>query len=1105
MESSLNGLLTHKDRTFIRKSLSKVSLDPSEKDEDLILLISLHLRDHPPTNGSEKSYQQFLVDLINFLRQNPDDSRSEIVRRTLKFMQPSADTSSIHIIPAVKAFIAGFALHEISDSGKLLLADEIRGLSQQEKQDAEEMLLDLVSNTVHSDDELIEQTRKFIAGFGGGETTCIVNRFLRNIRKLSKVLSGNGEWTAEQKTWARGALKYLHLNEDVIADDLGIIGLLDDMYVAATAVQFIGPVVQSIEEIISDLYAAWPFLRDLVLTYKDSEYIYSEFALINAALACPALTDHEKVNRSALIIPSSGITSFMIAFGAALGAAYDAASSGADILSFRPGQKVRVDNEAVAIYDGVDEIGGHKYIRLKRYSTRGGQQLDTIFRIPEGQVGRLCPAPDDAALIGNIPTQIDDAEIQLGGTEALFHLPLPQQFSKISGRVWLVSQVSSVRALASELSVYGYPLSAVLPMGHIKRDGELSRWDARFGKTECLITTVSDLDLAAEILEEQELTSEDIVVIDLSGLNSNKFASLGQIQSLDARVLCIAEEKDTETIRQLDVNHYEFWEWSPEEVGELASENKGGADGAHPFNCNDGSVIRSLLLKPNIRVVSNSEAEKAKTDLDNLGRHVRRAGDDAPEDLREILDELLDIVFGLIRLPMPLNKLLGGPYKLISSLDMLSEKTQLSLYLNEEEKALATAAVESMQYFALSLENENLKTDAICEAVRSDGRVRIVLPPRLPAGMSLSDYVSEDTDLYLPLQGIRDVEYDLLVVPYWPGRQKAWNILSNPPSCGISFILYSFEDEWRSAFYRELERSRAQRARHSRRSVIFRGQHKWNPPPVIEPTSVGAEKEAEVDAMIEDRDSWFRQRLVHAARRGCGVADTEAWMVVFRGGAHAFFTPDHEAWSATHLLSEPSDDADNEEKLVAVKVNDIAENDVLVFMRGTNRDAIRELADASLPSGMRETAKLWQKALRAYVEEKGLSLAELRRQLKNAGCERHIVTLRLWLESETLIGPRYYATGDLEAIAEVTGAPEFRERMAECAKAINRVWGEHMRASQVIAQRVVSGIEGRIRKDLNLGAPLDIDDRLVLVQVEYVATERVMVPASTVNQLRDGI
>ncbi|MCG8037115.1 MAG: DrmE family protein [Candidatus Thiodiazotropha taylori] len=1095
---------THKDRNRIIDSLSDISLKPEETDDYLIQRVSLYLRETPPSSRADVNCHQFGMDLINYLRLNPDSKYSDIVRRTLKYLLQPVGSNSLSGNPSVKAFVAGITLREISSEQKQSVLDENDRLSPDEIHIAEEILLNLADNNHEGDIELVDYISNFALSLGDDVAISEVNKFQRNIRKLVQVLSSGDAYTDEQKSWARGGLSYIRLNDDAIADDFGMIGLLDDMYIAAVAVRLIDPVLQSIEDVIHDLLNVWPFLRDLLLVYKDSEYTYSEFALINTAIICPALTKRKSPNRSALILPNSGVTSFIIAYGAALGAAYEAVGSVSDVVSLAKGQKVKVDNNAVAIYDGVEKVCGEKYIRLKQYYINKGKKLEKAYLIRAEQASRMCPAPDDAVPRGEIATTIDSTEIIIGGTEALFHLPIPQQFTNILGRVWLISNVSLIHTLASEVHLYGHPLSGVLPMGHIMRNGDVSRWDTRFGTTECLLTTISDLDLAAEILEEKSLTDNDLIVINLVNSNKSKFASLSLLQSFGARVLCIVEEKDIETISNLEDNKYDFWEWSAEEVEELISKNNITASSAHPFNLNDAAVVQSLLLTPDTKVLTSSYAETAKADLDKIVSHIRNTADDVPVELQEYLDELFDVTFQLIRLPVPLSMILDGSEAVISKLEDLSNKVSLSVYLNEDERTLVATTIQSLHRFALHLDDKNPKSKVITELIGNDDAVRVLMPPRFCIDSNGLQNSLGYSDQLVHWQNIRDDVYDTLIIPYWPGQRRAWDILSCPPCRDMRFVLYTFEDEWFSAFYRKRNKHRQQRARYGHRSNIFNRNHTWSPaatnPPFFYQKGVSDE-----NTLINEHEFRLHERLVHKARREDEGADIETRMIIFRGGAYAFFTFGHEAWSATHLLDDPSGGIDNEEKLLAVKVNEISHGDVLVFLRGTNRDAIRQMADENLPPGTRETAKLWQKSLTSYVNKNGLSVIELQKQLYDEGCKRHVMTLKQWLENDMLIGPRNYAGGALEAIAKVTNDPEFRERMSDCANAISRVWSEHLRASITIAERILLGAGGKINEGLNFESPIDIGDDLVLAQVDFVESEIVKVPLSAVNKFKEDI
>lgn len=1097
----MNRPLTHKDRGLIWDSLSSIPLDPDETDDSLIRSVSAYLMKHPSSTGTERSYHHYTIDLINFLRQAPEDGKSDLVRRALRFLQLSDVSNPLLTTPAVKVFVTSFVLHEVSDNGNLLLSDELRGLSEDEKQFAEEILLNHADQTLDEDSDLLNYSSCFLADLPGNGSVQMVMRFRRNINRLVKVLSAGQERSDEQKAWARGALNYIRINEDAIPDDLGIIGLLDDMYIANTAVRLIDPDIQPWEDVISDLYTLWPFLRDMVLTYAGSEYTYSDFALINTALACRDLTKQGETSRAALILPASGVTPFLVAFGAALSVAYDAARKTDATPVFEQGDKVWVDGDAVAVYVGIEEMKGQKFIKLKQ-TTKSKKHSGPCFFVSLAELPRLSKAPGNVKTKGNITTFLKNSDAPLNATEQIFHLPFPLQFTESLSRVWLVSKVAGAKVLASEIQILGHPLSSVLPMGSIRRDGEFVPWSSNFEETEGILTVIPDMDLAAEILEEQDLSAEDLILIDLGGANRNKSAALNLIQSLNARVLCVAEEKDAEVIASLEESHFSLWEWSEPEIKEMVSNGTHvSAVNQHPFRQNDLRICKSLTLKPEVKVLRNENAENARQAIDGLNEYVRKQGDEVSGELEELLAKLLEVLFFLIRSPAPLEYLPGSVDRMIGILGQLQENAESSLYLSDSEKTLVSQPVESLEYFALELADRNPKTDAIKKVLRNDSRAKIAVVPHIHTLLTDTRQFGLEPDIFLPWPKLHSAEPASLIIPYWPGKKKVWEMISDPPPGKVYFILYSFEDEWRAIFDEFRNNSRTIRMDHNPRSDVFTGISRW-PRHKVQKSGDDIQKVPQhKPALTEGRTNRVRQRLTHAVTEEGESADTEARLVKFTGGAHAFFARGHMIPSVTHLLSDLNESEDTG-KVISVPVNGISEGDVLVFSRGTDRDAIRELAETNLPSETRELAGLWQRVLRTYADSRRLPDVNLQRLLRNAGCRRHIATVRNWLESETIIGPRHYNKGDLDAIARVTGDEEFIRKQDECEKAIAQVWGEHLRAAHVIATRIRSGIGDRITKDPDLHSPLDIGDGLVLAQVEFIDSDSATVPHAVVNRLR---
>lgn len=127
-----------------------------------------------------------------------------------------------------------------------------------------------------------------------------------------------------------------------------------------------------------------------------------------------------------------------------------------------------------------------------------------------------------------------------------------------------------------------------------------------------------------------------------------------------------------------------------------------------------------------------------------------------------------------------------------------------------------------------------------------------------------------------------------------------------------------------------------------------------------------------------------RERLAAAVRPSTGDAAVEARLVMFDGG-HAYITDEYEAKVATHLLEPTADQADPELELLPARR--LRRGDVLLFLRSSGRDVIREVADKLfLSPGDRDQAGLWRKALLNYRRGKGCSIEAVWTHLQGHGC-----------------------------------------------------------------------------------------------------------------------
>jgi uncharacterized membrane protein YkvA (DUF1232 family) len=633
-----SGILTYKDRESLRQRIRECNSDSSISNENLVLHLSFVLQNQGVESEEEKIFQEYTFDLINVLRTADNEEASEIAQAVLNFIVTNfqEDAEERWKLPAKqRVYITSLAIKEISEIINLPKANEIHGLTVKERVEAEKLLLRFASVSDSVDLKNRNHAKNFIELYDRKKQSRLMTRYLKNIKLLVKALESD-DLNTENRAWVRGALSYIRLNRDVIPDEYGLIGVLDDMYIANLAVDLIRPSAPPLTKLVLEFRKIWPILNGLIFSEDKSEYRYTDIASINSALVCMPLRGENQL-RTALVLPFSGCTPNIIAIAAVFGAISALAKKVKDGPDFKIGDLVRVDNTAVAIYDGTDVIMGKEYIRLNQIKKASKGQPETILmnRIPLEDSARLCSAKAGSRTQGEIKTYLKNTERELSAIENLLHLPHPLQFHSIDSRIWLISSADRMGSLAKGLKVHGQRLIDIFPMGHIKRDGTCESWSARFGESECILTTVTDLDLAAEILEETEKTDRDLVIADLSGPNRNRISSLERVFDLDLNVLCIAEERDEGLISIVEQYNPDIWEWSGEEVNEIGEFPQSQSDSNHPLYKNDSRLIKGILGNTSTRAVQLESLEWCHATISTVTKKISLETEDSTLEFHE--------------------------------------------------------------------------------------------------------------------------------------------------------------------------------------------------------------------------------------------------------------------------------------------------------------------------------------------------------------------------------------------------------------------------------------------------------------------------------------
>ena len=204
----------------------------------------------------------------------------------------------------------------------------------------------------------VSQRKEIMAGFGRLGLGSTVNE------KIDALFSAAASRTDGTKIAARAALLYLAENDDVIDDRLGVLGLVDDLYVIEWAYAAVEKHTQLLP-LLQAFLQGWPFAADLALMNGGSRHLdrYSQY------VACACLYSLFRQSQSStLVLREVGAYGLIAALLTAVQCSrHQAERLEKSIGSWRVGQPIIISDGAdkfKATYLGATSIAGSPRVRI---------------------------------------------------------------------------------------------------------------------------------------------------------------------------------------------------------------------------------------------------------------------------------------------------------------------------------------------------------------------------------------------------------------------------------------------------------------------------------------------------------------------------------------------------------------------------------------------------------------------------------------------------------------------------------------------------------------------------------------------------------------------
>lgn len=1098
--------LTYADRELLLRTFDRLQAEWKGSDEILLTDVGAWAKELIPSFGFELTLIRNITSLSRYLvNHRQEHDLADIARGGLLYVLQAGQhgPSKLGDFGLLDdAFIASYAVHEIRARLGEQAAYSPPRLTREEQEHAETQFLDYYDAPLLTDEELIVQARKTVDGLASLATCGLFRRLQQNISFLVAVLD-TPDRTQEQQDYARAALSYFVCEEDAIDDRLGIVGYLDDNFIAQMAVDLIEPHREPWLELLDATVGVWPFLNSLVIDDGSGGRPISEYMIVNSALSCAELRTQENRSATVLVVPFTGPAPFLIGFLATLGLVQQSGQREVTEDSFRAGQKVLVDNCAIAEFAGFEWIAERRMFGLKQYQIQLGERLQRVRYWPISDLRRLVPAASTRATRGQLKFNLNHSDVLLPGLEYLFNATKTAQLSAVDKRVIIVMPTTLAAEFCKSTQLYGQPIKDVIPVGQVLADGDSEEcWSTRFGVQKPILLFASDLDVARTYAEEHREKIE-IVIVDIAGRNRGKHASLKRLNRLQIPCLLIATERvanETEVDKHNDLS---VWEWVPEDLTALVwPETRltltSGEIARFEHRVRSSSSIRPIVEPISLPIVSETHRVFLA-----LRRLARQRGADTLTELEEIIAQAFFATTQLMRCASPLSVESTCIVDATRRIKKIRSLARSSNFLSNDEQAAIAELVNRTQEFAEQLQDHNPKAKALDLLVSEYPAATILCPDaRLIAELE-AVFVGKRNRVFASVAG--DIEFtDGLIIPGWFRQNRMAAVLSPPIADPLVLVLYGPERQWHQQFSMKRRRKREERMRLKGRAAIFPSLRGWKapkPPPEV-PAEMAAVSD-DIEQVRTEIDDSFRQRVYAQVQSGKSDADVRARLVLFTGGVYGLFTDSYKLNVVTHLLDGYVEDDDEKASVKLVKARDVGVGDAVVFSP-KSRDLIREVADELLHPGQRDMSNEWQRSLRKYVEKRGLSAEEVCDQLHKAGCKSGSQAIHNWIYDADMIAPQQYRS-DVPAIAQVTGDTNLANKIDLVLDAIKQVRSTHQqKAPRVIAKRIRQKAATVVRQEQADHSIVHLEGNLVLVRVAEPASDLIPIKYASANRLIEG-
>lgn len=996
---------------------------------------SLKLVEESLVVSRDSRYKQNLLEISAYVRQ---ENVSEFAKEVRAVFLLLTDSINNYLSTEEKKYLSSFYTRAIDghrDDSKFglwaqLSESELNQLkSFSEKNDD---LYDDIELIKHAEN-LLETQIDRRSGFGA--------RFDRELRILIETLKTSSN--DEKSSMARKGLIYVFRNDDVIPDELGMLGLIDDMCVVRAVSSYLSPNLTKISDDIEKMLARTPFLKDIFWTQKNHKNRVtglSDFTLQIFNPVYRVFNEHLEPQRLYILnhCDTSSIANLIARIASIATYAFPVIHNpGIEDIKYKINDLVAVDFKNVSYFDGFVSRNGKDYLNLRSERMQKGQICNTWQQIEVEQSGRVLRALNDKTAKGYANKVMSSDSREISSLENIFHTKAFPFIKKSAKRVFLVTSIVEFEKFEKDYSLSGVEFSKAVPTAKLSKDLELVGLTGVVDPREARLVVVPSIDRLVDFEFDQGTSEDDIVIVDLDSQNNN-VTSIVELDHSDMNIFVFGADIAYENSRLFLDESYKFMIWGKEKLSALANNDDASFIWERKFR-------KQIDLKITSELIECTEADELFGIFKEVESFALNYSDnDEYVEIKLKMIKLLKQVFSFCTLNENLDDFIATLQKNLTEIDAVSKK---SLYIGIELQEL----VES--FCKLCRRNADSIIQSKSNSIRAN----------------LGEYELVNSTPSLLKDMSKTLESKNILFSNWPTKTILRKIIKEESLESIHMILFGFELKWLKAFMISSEISK---------DVINEVDERYSH--LLDEDSPLKEK----PDIIEIHDIEQKIRIDRAKSRVIEGDSEENSAKPDR----LFLCSDNAEVYATNkshfVVARGKDENFEISEVISTAVRN---GDALVFLPYSDSSAIRVLADKDLDSAARLKAKEWQRLIREKLDQNNISQEVFRSRLASKGIQRAKITISNWIYDTEMVAPMSFET----VIPKIFEALEIVTDCDDIFNAIYDVYTAHANAAR--------SIRSTLRSSLSRGFSSSSDFEIYHVEVVQ-AIDNISIPYSKLSK-----